>query len=91
MSKRKIPPDFMDKFLSGKANTEGTPGEHRANTERTQPEYEGFKASELVTTSIRLRAADLATLREHFTRLDVPLSQGIRQIVLDYMSAHGLR
>jgi hypothetical protein len=41
--------------------------------------------------SIRLRAEDLATLREHFKRVDIPMSQGVRQIVLDYMSAKGLR
>jgi hypothetical protein len=41
--------------------------------------------------SIRLRAADLAVLREHFQRIDIPMSQGVRQIVLDYMSSKGLR
>jgi hypothetical protein len=92
VSKRKVPADFMDKFLSGKtSSTEGTPSEHGAHTERIRPEYAGFKPTELVHFSIRLRAEDLATLREHFKRVDIPMSQGVRQIVLDYMSAKGLR
>jgi hypothetical protein len=93
MSKRKVPADFMDRFLSGKENTESTPSEHPENTERTREgaAFETFKKTELVTFSIRVRADDLATLREHFERIDVPMSQGIRQIVLDYMSAKGLR
>jgi hypothetical protein len=99
MSKRKVPADFMDKFLSGKipspgmesSSTESIPSEHKEHTERIRPEYQGFKPTELVHFSIRLRADDLAKLREHFERADIPMSQGVRQIVLDYMSAKGLR
>jgi hypothetical protein len=92
MSKRKIPENFMDDFIRGKtAHTESTPSEHREHTERIRPEYAGFKPTELVHFSIRLRADDLAALREHFNRADIPMSQGVRQIVLDYMNAKGLR
>jgi hypothetical protein len=92
MSKRKIPENFMDDFIRGKtAHTESIPGEHREHTERIRPEYAGFKPTELVHFSIRLRADDLAALREHFERADIPMSQGVRQIVLDYMNAKGLR
>jgi hypothetical protein len=63
MSKKTVPADFMDNFLRGKPreekNTKEIPREHRENTERTLPGYEDFKPSELVTTSIRLRAEDL--------------------------------
>jgi len=94
VSKRKVPADFMDKFLSGKTpNTESIQSEHRENTERTREGagYGTFKKTELVTFSIRMRADDLAALREHFERADIPMSQGVRQIMLDYMSAKGLR
>lgn len=92
MSKRKVPADFMDKFMSGKmSNTKQPPIEHRENTERTPAEYGTFKPSELEQFSIRMRADDLRALREHFARIDVPISQGVRQIVLDYMRAKGLR
>ncbi len=93
--KRKVPADFMDKFISGKAfkepSTDSIPSEHVEHTERIRPEYAGFKPTELVHFSIRLRADDLATLREYFKRADIPMSQGVRQIVLDYMSSKGLR
>jgi hypothetical protein len=84
--------EFIRDFMRGKtSHTESTPSEHGEHTERIRPEYSGFKPTELVHFSIRLRAADLAVLREHFQRIDIPMSQGVRQIVLDYMSSKGLR
>ncbi len=95
--KRKVPADFMDKFMSGKAfkdpDTERVPSEDRPDTERIRKvaDYGTFKKTEMVAFAIRMRPDDLAALREHFARLDVPISQGVRQIVLDYMNAKGLR
>ncbi len=73
--------------------TERAQREHRASTERAQKkaDYSRFKPTELVHFSVRLRAGDMASLARHFESLDVPLGQGIRQIVVSYIKAHGLR
>jgi len=80
--------------MSGKgiAKRPGVPAGERPSVERTREAagYEKFARSDLVTFSIRMRAEDLTALREHFQRIDVPVGQGIRQIVLDYMRRQGL-
>ena len=85
---KKLPPDFMETFISGKDTAPARPTDERP---RDAAEYGKFKRSELVTFSIRMRAEDLAALRAHFKRIDVPLSQGVRQVMLDYMAREGLR
>ncbi len=73
--------------------TEVEQSEHRASTERAQKkaDYSRFKPTELVHFSFRLKAGDLSALAKHFDGLDVPLGQGLRQIVVSYIKAHGLR
>jgi hypothetical protein len=86
----------MRPFIRSKSRAEAVaqcPGAVAARRPST-PEAAGygtFKKTELVTFSIRVQAGDLAVLRDHLQRIDVPISQGVRQLVLDYMSAKGLR
>jgi hypothetical protein len=92
MSKKRLPEDFMGSFLSGKGeHTERAQSAHGEHTERTRPEYRGFKPTELVHCSIRLRAADLEALRSHFERIDVELGTGLRSWIVERMEREGLR
>jgi len=83
----------MESRPSLRESTERAQSEHRQSTGGAQKkaDYRSFKPTELVHFSIRLRAGDLAALSKHFDSLDVPLGQGIRQIVVSYMKGHGLR
>lgn len=83
----------MESRPSLRESTEGAQIEHRASTGRAQKraDYGKFKPTELVHFSIRLRAGDLAALGKHFESLDVPVGQGIRQILVSYIKGHGLR
>lgn len=87
MAKKRLPDDRMDKFLSRPKIL----SEHIKNLERTRSEhientrFEQYKKTELETFSIRLTPEDKQKLRDYFSRRSVPLSQGIRMIIKEFM------
>jgi len=97
MAKRRKQPDPMGVFLSGgrtqsehgRENTQGTQTEHIENTQRTR--FDEFKKTELETFSVRLSAEDKRKLREYFEKRSIPMSQGIRSIVIEFMEERGLK
>lgn len=65
------------------ANTQETRGEHEENTQRTH--WDERRGTDLETFSIRLHPEDKRRLAAYFARRSTPLSQGIRQILADFM------
>lgn len=86
----------MDAFLSGKTPppeiTERVQSEHGETTERIRkPEhFEKYKDSRFDVLTIRLLPEDIRRLRLYFDKRGVPLSQGIRTIVKDFMERQGI-
>ena len=100
MAKKRLPDDRMDRFLSKKERAGKALAEHIENLERTQSEhientdqerFEGYKKTELETFSIRLSAEDKRKLREYFEKRSIPMSQGIRSIIISFMEETGLK
>ena len=90
MAKDRIPKDRIDQMLGNPARTtEGTQKEHRSNTQRTR--FKGYQRTDLETFSVRLTPDDKRVLQEYFERRSIPMSQGIRQILVDFMEERGLR
>lgn len=77
--------DWKNRTLS---NTERTRSEHIEKTKSTH--WEARKATDLETFSIRLHPDDKRRLSEYFGRRSTPLSQGIRQVLVDFMQANDL-
>lgn len=69
-------------------NTQGTHNEHTENTQRTH--WEKRRETELETFSIRLHPDDKRRLAAYFDRRATALSQGIRQILADFMDRNDI-
>ena len=79
----------MDEFLkSGGKNTERTISEHKENTKRTR--FKDYEKSKYNTFSIRLTPQDKERLQRYFEDRDIPLSQGLRMIIKDWMERQGI-
>ena len=90
MAKDRIPKDRIDQMLGAPVKTtEGTQREHKGNTERTR--FKRYQKTDLETFSVRLAAEDKRILEEYFRRRSISLSQGIRQVLVDFMEEKGLR
>jgi hypothetical protein len=70
-------------------NTQRTPIEHIENTDSTR--FIVYKPSALTTFSIRVSSRDKRLLKEYFDRRSIPLSQGIRSVLVSFLEEHDLR
>ena len=77
--------DWNDRTLSNTQRTHSEPVEKAKSTH-----WEHRKATDLETFSIRLHPDDKRRLSEYFGRRSTPLSQGIRQVLVDFMQANDL-
>lgn len=77
--------DWDDRTLS---NTESTRSEHVEKAQSTH--WEHRRATDLETFSIRLHPDDKRRLSEYFGRRSIPLSQGIRQVLVDFIQENDL-
>lgn len=81
----------MDAFLSGK-HTERIQSEHGENTEsiRKPEHFKKYKDSQFDVLTIRILPEDIKRLRLYFDKRGVPLSQGIRTVIKDFMERQGV-
>ena len=86
----------MNAFLSGKTPppeiTERAQIEHGENTEsiRKPEHFKKYKDSRFDVLTIRLLPEDIKRLRLYFDKRGVPLSQGIRTVIKDFMERQGV-
>ena len=97
---KKDPSDFMLNIVTGGKNTERTRKEKappvprrtqkapKKHTEETR--FQDYSETELGTFSVRLMEKDKRVLKEYFARRSLSLSQGIRQVLIDFMEKQGL-
>jgi len=80
---KKLKDDFdIDSFMRGERGATGeTP---------SRPPKEGQKGP-MRKRNIRLRDADWKALKEHFEAQGIPVSAGIRMVLVQYMKSKGLR
>ena len=91
MAKDRIPKDRASELLGvPREDAKRTPREPSSDAKRTSATVE-LKESDLKSFTIRLRPEDKRILQDHFARRSVPLGQGIRGILLDFMEEKGLK
>lgn len=96
MSRKPLPDFDMDAFLSGKrTNTERIQSEHGESTERVQEErdkehFKKYKDTDLEVFTVRLMQGARSRLKTYFAKRGLSLSQGIRQIVQDFMERYNI-
>ena len=100
MSRKPIPDDFdMDTFLSGKKSKGGKEGEHGENTESIRREhgenteerdFKKYQDSKFDTLTVRLLPKDIQRLKYYYEKRGVPVSQGLRALILDFMERQGI-
>lgn len=91
---RKKTPD-MKELLTGEPSTEGLQSDYRETTERLQKkrdkeDFEKYKDSNLEVFTVRLMPGTRARLKVYFAKRGLSLSQGVRQVVQDFMERQGI-
>ncbi len=88
---KKVPDDLM-KRLAGKTNTERTRTEHGEHTESTRKErdFKKYKDSKFDTVTVRLLPEDIQRLKFYYEKRGIPVSQGLRSLILDFMEHQGV-
>ncbi len=91
LSMKKVPPDLMDR-LAGKKNTERTREEHEEHTESTREErdFTKYRDSKFDTLTVRLLPEDIQRLKLYYEKRGIPVSQGLRSLILDFMERQGI-
>ena len=81
----------MDR-LAGKKNTERTREEHEEHTESTREErdFTKYRDSKFDTLTVRLLPEDIQRLKLYYEKRGIPVSQGLRSLILDFMERQGI-
>jgi hypothetical protein len=88
--KRKVPADFMDKFISGKA-FEGPPSTPQGPSEGPREVRQGPSEGPLVQGKLWLSTETWEALGRHFASRRIPVSTGLRGWIIERMEQEGLR
>lgn len=98
MSKKAVPDNFMESFISGKdpekANNHPTKAPqtpHERPTKRPRTGGESTTNTPLKKYHIRMAEGDYETLKEYFEDQGITVSAGIRQALRAFMRKEGLR
>jgi hypothetical protein len=88
--KRKVPADFMDKFLSGKPS-DGPKSTPQRPSEVPTEARQGPAEDPLVQGKLWLSAETWEALERHFSASRTPVSTGLRGWIVERMEREGLR
>ncbi len=91
---KKVPPDLMDR-LARKTTTKGVQSDYGETTERLRKkrdkkDFVKYTDTDLEVFTVRLMPGSKARLKTYFAKRGVRLSQGVRQIVQDFMERQGI-
>lgn len=85
----------MKELLTGETTTERVRSDYGKTTEgvqkkRDKEDFEKYKDSDLEVFTVRLMPGSRTRLKAYFAKRGVRLSQGVRQIVQDFMERKGI-
>ena len=91
---RKKTPD-MRELLTGEPTTEGVQSDYGETTERlrkkrNKKDFEKYEGSDLEVFTVRLMPGSRDRLKRYFAKRGLSLSQGVRQIVQDFLERQGV-